>query len=136
MSYRKPRVYEQVRGTDYTNTTNTYTDIVSQTLTIGAGENLLVSASGPFSAQDAGGAAAEFILVVDGLTKQYCRPVIVDGTGATCQLVQGFVSFSRLIEGLSPGSHTVKVQGRADAAGITLTVEAAGFFAMQVMVLP
>lgn len=131
------QLLESVRDTDYTNATGSYTDVLSQGVTTGEGDRLLITVAGLAVGQEAvllngGGFSAR--LLVDGIEYQRGGAEGQDSFGLPLSGIAGAVSFSRLVTGLSAGTHTIKTQllNQGDQ------VFTAGVWklAMQIMVFP
>lgn len=113
MTFRRPVVNAifQSLGTDVSQGTNTYADLISNSITTNGG-NVVVHFS--FSGEkDSGTATAYFKLVVDG--------VDVNGGGSFLSATSGFaIAFGITydVTNLSPGPHIIKYQWKTDGGSV------------------
>jgi hypothetical protein len=135
MSHRRIRIIESVLASPYITGVASYTDILSQDVTIGSGDRLLIMVSGSVAVTSAGpnSQVGLFKLLVGGVQKQFVG--VQNNDGNVAWIVEAPFCMSRLVTGLAAGTHTVKVQvalGEADGSQIEIGAD----FAMQIMVLP
>jgi hypothetical protein len=136
MSHRRIRIIESVLASTYSTGVASYTDILSQDVTIGSGDRLLIMVSGSVAVTSAGpnSQVGLFKLLVGGVQKQFVGVQNNDAVNVVW-IVEAPFCMSRLVTGLAAGTHTVKVQAalsEADGSQIDIGAD----FAMQIMVLP
>jgi len=117
-----PLTLSRVRGqtvfseisTDTTTSSTTFVDLLTATLTTVAGTKLIVIATFAVSNSNSN-AQQHFRMTVDGIVKRGCGVRFVNNPSAAGSL-------ALVVTGLSAGSHTIKLQWRADASGGTVQV--------------
>ncbi len=110
---RGQTVFSEVTS-DTTTSSTTFVDLLTSTITTVAGTKLVVLATFATSNSNSN-AQQHFRLLVDGVVKRGCGLRYTNVPSES-----GSIAF--VIAGLSSGSHTIKLQWRADASGGTVRI--------------
>lgn len=116
-----------VGAADKTTTSTSWSDVDSVNLTVSvtvsAGENILIFASGRFAADNTASSAAEVDIAVDGTRIGHST----HGMARISQNTTQFFSIMGYKANLSAGGHTITLQFRNVTGGATTTVHQNGF---------
>lgn len=145
MSYRKPACIETVTTAAFTHSSASLAVIATQDINVSAGDSLLVTVTAKILLTDSStNGTANFRLEVDGTPYHSIDIMALPVDNVPSQFnFAGPLAMSRLVTGLSAGSHTIRVRcswgGTSGGSnGISIDIPASQLrpFAMQIVRFP
>ena len=104
---------EKTLTTDYTNSTTSYTTILSDTVTVVAGQTIKIKVDGDLNATATNiGTGAYIRLLVDGVTVYPLQFSYLQDPTSNAKALYVNVDDELELAGLSAGSHTIAIQGK------------------------